>query len=578
MSFIDDLKEKLGGGDNLSSILARMRGEPAPEQQAPAPVAPPAPMSSQPPVQDFVASMDQKAYAPAPPANASQANGGDLDSSIDKGYDEQSDMEDKTEAPKSALIKASPKDSSSDLKAQQDVATEDIKSQVDKEDADKKAKENEDDSEDDNSSDEEDKGPEKVGNAPVDKSPIILPKSLAEQFRDAQSSRANAQDTAMWSKIGAQLGGAIGRQSKDVIEGNIGLADMVAKRGDRPMEQLQQQMEFQKHDPNSEYSQAARNFLKQKFNVDLPPGITAEQLSGTFMGPALKSFEADQGRQMAMAKLESEHDFKDAELKQRLAENHLKLEEAIRNHQDTADIRRQQQEIMKMQYENKKDENDTKREEKLDKDAHGRLDKLGKLVTGEVASSRSAFGRAANNIRSADAALNLADQYKGHENDMDSRQIAEFARSLDALLSQGAPSVSGMDKLIPKTLTGKARSFEEFLTNEPKGAKQAAFIQRARETIEREKALAQKQLSTTQGKLFAPYRDLAEHPKYGQQFNDILPPGITADMLFKKPGKDGASVSDQSDVVNVISPEGKSGTIPKANLEKAIAKGFKVVQ
>ena len=439
-----------------------------------------------------------------------------------------------------------------DFKSKQQVAIEDIQNQPDNK--------------------------EEVTVAPIEKEQpkAELDKSLSNQFKAAQEARANAQDTAMWSKIGAQLGGAIGKQSKGVVEGGMNLADMIAKRGDRPMEQLQQQMDFQKQDPSSEYSQAARNFLKQKFNVDLPPGITAEQLSGTFMGPALKSFEADQGRQMAMNKLQSEHSFKDAELKQRLAENHLKLEEAIRNHKDTADIRRQQQEIMKMQYDNKKDENDIKREEKLDKDAHNRLDKLGKLVTAEVSSSRSAFGRAANNVRSADAALNLADQYKGHENDMDSRQIAEFARSLDGLLSSGQPTVSGLEKLIPKTLTGKARSFEEFLTNEPKGAKQAAFIQRAKETIEREKALAQKQISTTQGKLFAPYRDLAEHSKYGQQFNDILPPGITADMVFKKPGKE--SASDQSNTVNVISPEGKSGTIPRDNLEKAIAKGFKVVQ
>jgi hypothetical protein len=163
-----------------------------------------------------------------------------------------------------------------------------------------------------------------------------------------------------------------------------------------------------------------------------------------------------------------------------------------------------------------------KQEEKQDQFDRKRLDNLGKLLTSETASSRSAFGRGANNIRSAEAIEALADQFKGRLDQMDERQITEVARSLDALLAQGQPTVSGTVHLIPKTAVGNTAKIVEYLRNIPTGQQQGAFISRMLETVAREKELAKEQVKRTQGKILGPYMEtLKRRP---DDARDILQP------------------------------------------------------
>lgn len=145
---------------------------------------------------------------------------------------------------------------------------------------------------------------------------------------------------------------------------------------------------------------------------------------------------------------------------------------------------------------------------KMDAADTKRFDQANKMITASVASSRGAFGKSANILRSAEAIETLVKQQPPGQ--MDSRQIAEVARSLDAMLSQGSATIAGTQKLIPRSMSGDAAKISEYISNIPRGAGQAKFIERMVDTIIREKELARTQIKRESRKMLSSYADLAK--------------------------------------------------------------------
>lgn len=141
----------------------------------------------------------------------------------------------------------------------------------------------------------------------------------------------------------------------------------------------------------------------------------------------------------------------------------------------------------------KHDENSIKHQQMVgdrdNKDAES-LDKH--LALGWTARSGQA-GVVQGKLVSAEAAQQLIDQGKSQPGGLDSRQIEELAQSTGKLLGGGAAASARIDALVPHTLYGKAQSMQEYLTNNPTGAGQQAFVQRLADTVAREKALAENQ-------------------------------------------------------------------------------------
>lgn len=102
-------------------------------------------------------------------------------------------------------------------------------------------------------------------------------------------------------------------------------------------------------------------------------------------------------------------------------------------------------------------------------------------------------GATQGRINSAEAAEQLIEQGKHQNGGLDSRQIEELAQSTGKLLGGGASASARIEALVPHTMFGRAQSLNEWLSNEPKGAEQQAFVARMAETVAREKALAQTQ-------------------------------------------------------------------------------------
>lgn len=297
------------------------------------------------------------------------------------------------------------------------------------------------------------------------------PDTLNDALKTSQMADLTSQLGKAGELIGTGITGTTGLKPTQAV--GTEAFNNIAKSGEKGVQNYQIMKDNEKDDPNSPMSQMFRQYAKQ-FGVNVKGDFTASQ--GEKLLPyVFKGFEANEARNA--------------------------------KHEDTA-IK-----LLELQ-----DNKDSKRQAKLDDTATKRFDDLNKKLTSEIASSRSAFGRGANTVRSAEAIERLAGGTD--PNNLDTRQITEIARNLDSMLSNGSPSISGMNKLIPNTAMGSAAKIEEWLLSKPRGAQQGEFVKRMLDTVTREKNLAREQLQRTQGSILGSYTDLQKN--YPDKFKDVL--------------------------------------------------------
>lgn len=289
----------------------------------------------------------------------------------------------------------------------------------------------------------------------------------------------------------------------DIYEGNI-------KRAGQLVDDAKERMEQQKNDPNSPTSQAFKKYMEKFGNLKIKGDFTAA-MGKELLPLEFKKYEnmVAQQAKAEEAKLARETRAFEAE-ENRKSREHISEENRKTRLQMAKDAALAREQANALKVEEKQSQFDTKR-----------FDELGKRLTSETASSRSAFGKASNNIRAAEAIEALGEQYKD-KGQLDRRQVYELARSLDTLLSQGQGTISGAAHLIPNTYSGDVSKITEYILNIPKGARQGDFVKRTLETVNREKELAKKQIERTQGKILGPYKEtLRRNP---DKARDILAP------------------------------------------------------
>lgn len=378
----------------------------------------------------------------------------------------------------------------------------------------------------------------KPASIPEEKTPVpsFDPMTALKEAQDQRNSSEMWNQLGAISERGAAAWAGIKPTQQKAYETNIALSQQA-------VEDVKDRIKHQGDDPNSIISQNFRKYLEKFSGAPVDPNTTAN--SGKEILPMVfKDYEAQEASKTRKELL-------DQRLKERSEESHERQAAEEKKYKYLADERRW------LEGEKSKDRdasNKLKTEEKQDQFDRKRLDKLGKELTAETASSRSAFGRGANNIRSAEAIQALTDQFKGHLDQMDERQITEVARSLDALLAQGQPTISGTVHLIPKTAVGNVAKIVEYLRNIPTGQQQGLFVKRMLETVDREKELAKDQIKRTQGKIMGPYMEtLKRRP---DDARDILAPhGL--EFLIDSEKK-----------------EAKSEESPKKEEKKVIKKGY----
>jgi hypothetical protein len=210
------------------------------------------------------------------------------------------------------------------------------------------------------------------------------------------------------------------------------------------------------------------------------------------------------------------------------------------------------------------------RQLKEETDTNKRFGTLAKTLTSELSGNRTSFGKAANTYASAEKLQKLVE---GRDlNDLDNREVAEIARSLDGILSSGQPTVSGMKKLIPDTAMANAEKLTEYLLNERKGARLGNFLDQMMHTVEREKDLANEQIQRGQKRILAGYSDLKT--KNPDRWNELLTENnLPIDGKVSKINKPLGGGSNKVKVSN-----GKETfMIDPSDVENALKDGFKKV-
>lgn len=347
-------------------------------------------------------------------------------------------------------------------------------------------------------------------------------------LKDAQDRRDQSQ---MWNQLGAiaERGAAgyagIKPTQQETFKENMQIAQQA-------VDDVKDRIKQQGDDPNSPISKSFKKYLAKFSGEPVDPSMTANAGKET-LPLVFKDYEAKLMQQ-------TRKDMLADKLEERNFESQEKRDADEKKYKFLADERKA---TSKEKALDRQSAAQLKTEEKQEQFDRKRLDALGKALTSETASSRSAFGRGANNIRSAEAIEALTEQYKGRFDQMDERQITELARSLDGLLSQGQSTVSGTTHLLPKTAVGNVSKIVEYLRNVPTGQQQGAFVKRMLETVGREKELAKDQIKRAQGKILGPYKEtLKRRP---EDAKDILGPhGL--EFLIDDDGKqDASSKSDE---------------------------------
>lgn len=158
------------------------------------------------------------------------------------------------------------------------------------------------------------------------------------------------------------------------------------------------------------------------------------------------------------------------------------------------------------------------KKDKEEKHDYDRFDKVNKTLNQELASSRSTFGRNAGIVRSASALEQLVSGK--NLNDVNPQQFYEIAKSLDSMLSQTAGTVSGTEKLMPRTALKDVASFKQYLGGKPAGMQMADFVKSYLDTVGREKDLAFKNIGKTKKQILGSYLDLRE--KYPAKWSEVM--------------------------------------------------------
>ena len=154
---------------------------------------------------------------------------------------------------------------------------------------------------------------------------------------------------------------------------------------------------------------------------------------------------------------------------------------------------------------------------RIDKQAES----MGKDLNDLAINSNSPAGISAKRALYAKSGLNLIEQTKNQPGGADKRQMAELQMEVARVLTgQGVMTNETLNSLASDTAESKVKNWEEWLTNNPTGVRQQAFIDRFQTTLERQANFHEKSLANYKQKTMSKYTAFeSQAPK---DFSDSL--------------------------------------------------------
>lgn len=129
------------------------------------------------------------------------------------------------------------------------------------------------------------------------------------------------------------------------------------------------------------------------------------------------------------------------------------------------------------------------------------------------------FGRQAQFVNNSDRVLVLGQQFP--DGNLPPAQMGELAQATAALVSGGSHGAEAtVKRYVPHTFSGSAAGIEQWLSSDPKGAKQQGFAKLMFETANREKSLAQGKIEGIKYSRVAQFGDLEKRDP--ETFNAVL--------------------------------------------------------
>lgn len=129
------------------------------------------------------------------------------------------------------------------------------------------------------------------------------------------------------------------------------------------------------------------------------------------------------------------------------------------------------------------------------------------------------FGAAQKTAMAAQRLEGLFQQFPDYN--VPKAQTTEIATAVASMISGGSPqSQHQIDMLVPDTGRGRAADIQAFLTNNPNGREQQAFMKLAHETAIREKGIAEDQINTIQNQRLSEFGDVKS--QYPDVYNQVV--------------------------------------------------------
>lgn len=197
----------------------------------------------------------------------------------------------------------------------------------------------------------------------------------------------------------------------------------------------------------------------------------------------------------------------------------------------------------------------------------GKVNKMASALKSDLDPNAGRAGNLGFNQKKVDAAdrlMSLVNQGKQQPGSLDKRQMEELAIGLNSMLSNSSTgAASQVEALVPHTWLGKAQDLKEFLTNDPQGRDQQAFVNRIADTIQRERDVASEQVKAAQVARLPAHGKLKE--KDEDTYNSLLQsygidPANIKDGKYVSPPKGKAPVGKQGseDFINNAMADGAS--------------------
>jgi hypothetical protein len=357
------------------------------------------------------------------------------------------------------------------------------------------------------------------------------PSSLEESAPSTINTVENLQQAQNADAFGT-LANQLGRAS-ELIGTGFSHAAPVAQdifteqsKAGKNVKNFEQLAEQEKNDPSSQVSKDFRDYAK-KFGVTLPSSTSAVNAEKV-MPYAFKQFEASELQK-------SKHE----------------------------DLKYKYQELKAMKdisEANKAKANVGKDEEKQGKAYSELRNKL------ETFRGNQAAQQASKDVLSADKALQLVKNKD--PNTLTTQDLALLAQEISKIAQGGVATEHGITNLMPNNLQTKAAEVQNFLFSKPTDAQAGEYIKKNMKYLDEMKNVAQGTLSTFRKNITKGYKGRISPEQEAEVMQDY---SLGEHAVSPETGA-------ASELVSVVDPSGRKGKIPKANLQKALDKGYKVTQ